>query len=172
MSQNVIVFPYMPAGLDIRYVSYDDHMKLARDTAQQQSLDKAQQVGCVLVAAGVVLGRGANGSDYHDSHPCERKKLGCKTGEGYELCEGCHPKNHAEGKAIADARKKYAPEQLDALAFAGVLTMYTWGHWWCCADCCKAMAEVGVRELVFLKDSHRLFNREHPANVIGRQFEI
>ena len=137
-------------------------MHEAREIARTQALDKSMPVGSVIVKDDVVIGRGANGSDYHKTNVCERVKQGVPTGQGYELCEGCHPKNHSEPRAIKDA--------LDHGNDVTGADLYLWGQWWCCAPCWEAMIPVGIRNVYLMEGSERLFNREHPENVVGKQF--
>ena len=68
-------------------------MQEAKEYARLNSLDKVVQTGSVIVKNGEIIGRGANDSSYHETHECERVKQKIPTGQGYELCEGCHPKN-------------------------------------------------------------------------------
>jgi deoxycytidylate deaminase len=164
METKNITYPYLPEGKTILYTGIDNvYMQMAKNFARENSLDKAMPNGTILVKNGEVIGRGANGSDYHDTHECERVKLKMPTGAGYELCEGCHPKNHGEPKALADAKKNNKdPKGADA---------YLWGHWWCCEPCWNSMIEAGIKNVYLLEGSEKLFNRNSPENVIGHQFE-
>jgi deoxycytidylate deaminase len=157
-----IEYPYMPQEGQIRYVrGQNEFMQQAKENARKHSLDAVMPNASVLVKDGRIIGRGANGSTYHDTHECERIKRGIPTGEGYELCEGCHPKNHSEPKAIADALAQgHNPKDAE---------IYLWGHWWCCEPCWKAMLDNGVRVVHLLQDSQKLFNKNHPENIVGRQ---
>src|SRR3989338_840288 len=105
---SAVVYPYLPKGREIQYVPKDNlFMKLARAYAEAQSFDLAMPSAAVVVDGdGYVVGLGANGSDYHQKYTCRRMELKCKTGQGYDLCEGCHPKNHSEAKAISSVRRK------------------------------------------------------------------
>lgn len=49
--------------------------------------------------------------------------------------------------------------------------LYLWGHWWFCEPCWNAMIEAGIRDVYLLENSEVLFNKAHPENIIGRQFE-
>jgi deoxycytidylate deaminase len=102
-------------------------------------------------------------SDYHELHGCERIRQGIPTGQGYELCEGCHPKNHSEPSAIADAVSRDEDTR--------GADLYLWGHWWFCESCWDAMIAAGIRNVYLLEHSEVLFNKAHPGNSIGRQFE-
>jgi hypothetical protein len=109
-----------------------------------------------------VLGRGANGSMYHEVYGCERIRLGCKSGEDYDLCEGCAPINHSERSALLNVLKNgYTTKGAD---------LYLWGHWWCCADCWNAMNEAGISRVFLLEGCDVLFNKNHPNNIVGKQF--
>ena len=129
--------PYIPEGRTILYMPISNQfMAEAKEYARVNSLDKEMPNTSVIVKDGVIIGRGANGSTYHQTHICERVKRNIPTGEGYELCEGCHPKNHGESRAIKNAKeilKYYAsrcpialvtgghpPFQLEKLKKAGI----------------------------------------------------
>jgi len=164
MPDQSIAYPYLPEGCDIGYVDADnEYMQAARKVAQEQSLDKTMPTGSVIVRNGEIIGRGANGSSYHETNECERVKRNIPTGQGYDLCEGCSPKNHSEPKAIADALK-----HADNLTGA---ELYLWGHWWCCEPCWTAMQNAGIHIAHLLNKSEVLFNKDNPGNVVGRQFE-
>ncbi|HKU18655.1 MAG TPA: hypothetical protein VJP80_05260 [Candidatus Saccharimonadales bacterium] len=159
-----IKYPYMPADGHIAYVPGNTvFMQAAKAYAREHSLDKAMPNASVIVLDGAIIGRGANGSDYHEKYGCERVRLGIPTGQGYELCEGCSPKNHSEPRALADARAHgFSPQGAD---------LYLWGHWWCCEPCWKIMLEAGIKTVYLVEGSERLFNKAHPDNVVGRQFD-
>jgi deoxycytidylate deaminase len=158
-----INYPFMHIKGKIHYVGADNEFMVAtKEVARRQSLDKTMPTGTVLVKGGKIIGRGANGSDYHDKHECERVRLNIPTGQGYELCEGCHPKNHSEPKAIKNA-KKLGNDTKGAEA-------YLWGHWWCCESCWNAMVENGITQVYLLDDSEHLFNKLSPKNIVGKQF--
>lgn len=158
-----VLYPYMPKNGVIKYVpTSSPFMVEAKEYARKYSLDKTMPNASLVVKDDKVIGRGANGSTYHDKHGCERVRLGIPTGQGYELCEGCSPKNHGEPKAIADAKKHgHATRGAD---------LYLWGHWWCCEPCWNAMQAAGIRTVYLLEDSEKLFNRDNPNNIIGKQF--
>lgn len=165
MSENTINYPFIPKGRKIKYVDENNEfIQEAKKFAKVNSLDKNMPTGSVVVYDGKVIGRGANGSVYHDKHGCERVKRGIPTGEGYELCEGCHPKNHSEPRAIKNVKEKHPKADL------AKADLYLWGHWWACEPCWKAIDKAGIRNVYLVDDSHKFFNKEHPENVIGRQF--
>lgn len=152
--------PYIPDGREIIYLEHNEYLEMAKDFALKNSKDDSLKNASVIVRDGVVLGIGANGSDYHKFNECMRRKLNIPTGEGYELCEGCHPKNHGEPQAI-----KNAIENGNNLAGAD---LYLWGHWWCCEPCWNEMIAAGIKNVYLLKDSHVFFNREDPNNILGK----
>jgi len=159
-----INYPYIPDGKIIRYAdAKDPYMVLAKEIARQNSLDTLMPGAAVVVKNGIVLGAGANGSDHHKTHKCQRVVLGCKSGEGYELCEGCHPKNHSEPSAIRDALARGND--------TNGADLYLWGHWWCCKPCWDAMIQAGINKVFLLENSEVLFNKEHPRNIVGKQFD-
>jgi len=162
MKYHHITYPYIPANRDILYVeSNNEFMKEAQKVALEQSLDQHQQAGVVIVSKDIILGTGANGSTYHKEYGCERVRRNIPTGQGYELCEGCHPKNHAEQKAIADALQQ-----------GGDITqadLYLWGHWWCCQSCWEVMMQSGIKRVFLEEGSEKNYNRDHPENILTKK---
>ncbi len=165
MSINQINYPYLPKGESIDYVdAQNKFMSAAKDYAKAHSLDKSIPTGSVIVLNGKIIGRGANGSDYHEKYGCERVRRGIPTGERYDLCEGCHPKNHSEPRAIENALKNYSLKDLKDAA------LYLWGHWWTCEPCWNAIKAAGIKKVYLMEDSHELYNKAHPKNIVGKQF--
>ena len=147
----VIQYPYIQKGRAISYAPADNpFMRAAEEYARAHSLDAGHPTGGVLVKNGRIIGRGANGSDYHKTHECERKKQRVPTGERYDLCEGCHPKNHSEPRAIADATARGEDTR--------GADLYLWGHWWCCKPCWDAMIVACIRHVHLLEGSENIFN--------------
>jgi deoxycytidylate deaminase len=165
MSTKKINYPYIPEGESIRYVdAQNEFMGAAKDYAKTHSLDKSIPTGSVIVLDGKIIGRGANGSDYHEKYGCERVKRGIPTGERYDLCEGCHPKNHSEPRAIEDALKNHSLQDLKGAA------LYLWGHWWACEPCWNAIKAAGIKKVYLMEGSNELYNKAHPKNIVGKQF--
>lgn len=156
-----IEYPYIPEGKMIKYVPEDNsYMQIAKGTAIQESLDEHHINASVIVKNGSIVAKGANGSTYHDNNECERRRLGVPTGEGYELCEGCHPKNHSEQTAIRNAQENnIATEGAD---------LYLWGHWWCCKPCWDAMIDAGINQVYLMEGSEVSFS---PRNERGQYLE-
>ncbi len=170
MSKKIVQYPYLPKGKEIRYVPESNvFMQLAKAFARAQSLDAVMPGAAVVVKDGRVIGIGANGSDYHKTNTCQRIILGCKSGEGYEHCEGCHPKNHSEATAVYAA-------QTTLSGFFGVslggADLYLWGHWWFCKACWDVMIAAGITNGYVVENSEILFNKEHPDNIVGKQFQV
>jgi dCMP deaminase len=141
--------PYLPEGREILYVGADNEfMSAAKEAAEELSSDHAHQTGVVIVRHGVVVGRGANVSTYHEDHGCRRKELNIPTGENYELCEGCDPKNHAEQVALSQMQG--GCENAD---------IYLWGHWWCCESCWSKMIEAGIQNVYLVEDAEGRFKK-------------
>lgn len=145
--QELDAMPYLPKGKTVQWVSANHpYMQLAKETALNKTSDHKHPTGAIIVKANKIIGKAANYSAYHHQHGCERKKRGCRTGEGYELCEGCHPKHHAEPSALRNAQAQgHHPKGA---------TLYLWGHWWCCKDCWEAMIEADI-ENVYLEENAR-----------------
>ena len=134
LKKKPIEYPYIPEGRKIEYVPMNNEfIQAAKRFAFEHSLDRHMPTGSVVVVEGEIVGFGANGSDYHENNECERKKLGSKTGTDYDKCEGCHPKNHSEPRAIADALSK--GQDIEGA------DLYLWGHWWCCEPCWDSMVD-------------------------------
>lgn len=163
-NQKNIKYPYLPEGRTILYVPISNpYMAEAKDFAFYNSKDRTVPDGVVIVKSGKIIGQGANGSTYHDTHRCERIRRNIPTGQGYELCEGCHPKNHGEPKAVENAKRAgYKTNGAD---------LYLWGHWWFCELCWNTMIEAGIRNAYLLEDSEILFNENSDKNIIGHQFD-
>jgi len=165
-----IKYPYMPAGRTVLYVPADNPFIVeAKEFARQNNT--IRHVGAALVVKdGRIIGRGSAGAGYHGEldpttgkeRGCTREKMNVPTGTGYELCEGCAYKYHSEALAIADAKNNGGDTQ--------GADLYLWGHWWCCEPCWNAMKEAGIKDVYLLEGSERLFNKEHPDNIIGHQF--
>lgn len=64
-------------------------------------------------------------------HECKRE--GYPTGEGYELCEGCQPHNHAEQLALKTDKE-----------LTGAI-LYLFGHYYACKPCVKSAKARGVQ---------------------------
>lgn len=141
----------------------NEFMLAAKNFAHEHSLDHDFPTGSVVVLDNKIIGSGANGSDYHTTHGCDRKKQNMPTGVGYELCEGCHPKNHSEPRAIQNAKDNgYDTKGAD---------LYLWGHFWCCEPCMNAIISGGIRDVYLLQGSEILFDRTKEGNIVGHQFE-
>lgn len=137
------------------YVDEDNKfMRQAKGVAQERSLDPDWPTGVVVVKKGKIMGRGANGSEYHRQYGCRRKELGIKTGERYDLCQGCDPRHHAEVRAIQAAG-----------ATARGSGLYLWGHWWCCEPCWQVMIDAGIKKVYLVKGADVRFNQVRNSSV-------
>jgi len=164
MATNV-KYPYLPEGRAIEYVNWHNvFINVARVLASSISKDKTMPGAAVIVKDDLIIGFGSNGSDHHKKYGCERVRLNCKTGEGYELCDGCHPKNHSESEAIHNAQSNGNQTQ--------GADLYLWGHWWCCKWCWDKMIEAGIKRVYLMERSEILFNKDHPDNIVGRQLKF
>jgi len=158
-----ITYPYLPPGRSVEYVPADnEYMLMAKKFAKEHSLDQTMPTASVIVKDGVILATGANGSNYHEKNGCERVKNNIPTGQGYDLCEGCHHKNHSEVTAINNLKSRADAEGAD---------LYLWGHWWCCEPCWSAVIKAGIKRVFLMEGSERLFNKESPESIVGRQFD-
>jgi deoxycytidylate deaminase len=159
-----IKYPYIPEGKNILYVPIDNkYIQEAKNFAKENSLDKTMPNSSIIVKNDSVIGRGANGSDYHEKHGCYRVKNNIPTGQGYELCEGCSSKNHGEAKALANSISLgNDPNGAD---------IYLWGHWWCCEPCWNAMIKAGIKDVYLMEGSDIFFDKTKEGNIVGHQFE-
>jgi len=159
-----IKYPYLPPGRIIEHVPADNfYIRFAREYARLHSLDKTMPNASVVVLGGRIIAAGANGSLYHEQSGCERVRLGCQSGQGYDLCEGCHPKNHGEATALRHAAER-------GVDVCGA-DLYMWGHYWCCQPCWDAMIAAGLRRVILLDRSWVLFDRASPGNIVGHQLD-
>lgn len=142
--------PFVPENAEI-YTLPANHvfMQEAKAVSEKYSLDAKHQTGAIIVKKEALLGKGANGSNYHKKYGCKRKELGIPTGQKYELCPGCSPKNHAEQKAIQNAiENKKETEEAD---------LFLWGHWWCCESCWTAMQKAKIKRVFLVEAANELF---------------
>jgi len=142
--------PYIPQGKEIFFVPETDRfIKEAQRVAQTLSRDQGHPTGAVIVLKGEIIGRGANGSDYHEKNGCERKRKKIPTGEKYELCPGCDPKNHAEQTALRSC----------AIPPVGG-DLYLWGHWWCCESCWDAIIKDRIQNVYLVENAEGKFKKK------------
>ncbi len=142
--------PFKSGKIEVRY-NDSEFLDLARKICESESLDEGHPTATVFVKNNMIIGHGANGSDYHAKNGCERKRLGVPTGQNYELCEGCHPKNHSEAKAIGKLVESGRGTELQGA------TAYLYGHWWCCPSCYEKMEQVGIEKVVLSKEWTKQF---------------
>jgi len=169
MSQK-IDYPYIPENRQMEYVPEDNvFMKEAQKACLELSTDKNHPNGAVLVKDGQIIARGANQSalknekliQLHKNGFCIRRVLGIPSGQRYWLCVGCaSSSNHSEAMVIKNAKKnKQNTTNAD---------LYFWGHWWCCQPCWQEMEKAEIANVYLLENSHILFNKTHPDNVVGK----
>ncbi|MEM4247127.1 MAG: deaminase [Candidatus Woesearchaeota archaeon] len=159
-----IANPYIPEGRTLLYIPANHElMKKLENYARIMSLDKEHPTASFVVRDGEIIGRGANGSEYHEKHGCKRKSPNTPTGQGYESCEGCHPKNHSEQKAIRHAKEAgHDTENAD---------IYLWGDWRVCKPCWGSILEAKISKVYLMEGSEYLFNNKDARNIIGKIFE-
>lgn len=165
-----INYPYLPKGKTIKYVPANNKFMLAAEKAcKELSSEHYHPTGAVVVKNGKVIGRGGNQSalkdqkliNFHKNYFCVRRLFKIKTGEKYWLCPGCASLTmHGERQTLRDAHKRNNDTR--------GADLYLWGHWWACESCWKAIDESGVINLYLLENSDVLFNRDDPANIIGK----
>ena len=169
----IIKYPYLPDGRTIKYVSKDNEfMKKAFKNALEKYQNATNQEGkkmtmtsAVIVKNGQIIGEGINGDGYHQERGCVRVEKKMPSGVGYDLCDGCKDKNHAERVAIRKAIENNAEADLQGA------DLYLYGHWWCCEPCWDKMIEAGIKNVYLLENSEVLFDRDNPKNIITTQFK-
>lgn len=168
---NQIQYPYQPEGRQVKYVGLENpFMAEAKKVQETLSTDLMHSTGAVLVKNGSVVASGANqsklkpGSWLFNLHKkrCIRRMLHIPTGTHYWVCPGCSTnKQHAEGRAVRDAKAK------------GIDTngtdLYLYGHWWCCEPCWNEMISGGIKDVFLLEGSERFFARGHKDSMIGKK---
>ncbi|MCR4260786.1 MAG: hypothetical protein NUV96_00360 [Candidatus Colwellbacteria bacterium] len=174
MSGEKIEYPYLPEGRDIQYVGDDNQfMRLAEEMRNTKSTDVVHPTGAVVVLEGEVIGKAANQSRLksekaraiHGKGFCIRRIFKIPSGKKYWLCPGCAlSKHHAELQSLRDVlRNKRSAQGAD---------MYLYGHWWCCKPCWDGIEKAGIKNVYLLEGSERLFDRNHPDNIVGGRVKI
>lgn len=165
-------YPYLPQHIEM-CTAPESHpfMAQAKEWARMHSLDKQVPNTSMIVKGGLPCAIGANGSHFHSEKEnierygpkgCRRVFLNAPTGQLYEECEGCHPKNHGEPRALQDALEK-------GVDVTGA-EIYMWGHWWCCRWCCEKMEAAGIVRVYVTENADIDFNLKDPHNILGKQF--
>lgn len=160
-NMNHTIYPYLPDGREIGYVSPNTtYMMAAQSVRDTESTDHNHPTGAVVVKDGVIIGKGANQSaiknnvvlNWHKKFLCVRKWLGVKSGTKYWLCPGCASyKMHAEPRAVKDAQNN-----------RGDITgadLYLYGHWWCCKPCWDNMINAGIKNVYLVESATKLFKK-------------
>jgi deoxycytidylate deaminase len=150
----------------------DKFMLAAKQAAKDYSLTSLFPIGIVAEKNGEIIARAANGNGYHENNidspghrkGCirrhvndEREKSGLdkfKSGEGFELCPGCHTDSHAEANLIKETRKINNYDKLKGA------NLYMYGHFWCCRDCWQKMKEAGIKDVYLPKLSDSFKDKE------------
>jgi deoxycytidylate deaminase len=171
MTKN-IKYPYMPEDGVIDYVSNSNEFMMAAKEQARKSNDQNTPTGAVVVSENKVIGGAHNKAplsspkliNLHRKY-CIRKMLGVPSGKGYWLCPGCATNSsHAESRLSSEIQNQNIKDLENP-------ELYLWGHWWCCKDCWDNMRKIGVHKVFLLEGSEKLFNRDSPENIIGKQFE-
>lgn len=143
-------YPFLPVEGSIAYVPvHDPFMQQAKKVSETRARGCNWCVGCVFVRDGAVLTSAGNNEDsVQQPIFCARRAIGCKTGEGYDLCGLCSGP-HAEATAVLRAQEQ-------GISLAGA-DAYLYGHWWCCAPCWNAMIGAGVTRVFLVEQATELF---------------
>ena len=145
---------YIPEGQKLLFVpESNEFMQLAKQAALSASTDSKHPTGAVIVSKKVVLGEGANISQFHEKLFCVRKVarkiFPVRSGEGYWMCPGCSPKNHAEQTAIRNALQKQK-------SIKGA-DLYLWGHYWCCHSCWDQILRAGIANIYLMDGAEEVW---------------
>ncbi len=123
--------------------SWDDHyMEMAEYVAEMCTCAAGRKVGAVFVRDKRVLTTGFNGVPVGFPHPdvCVRKEQGIPSGQGLDMC-GCA---HAEANGIANAAR-VGVSLMDSTLYSTTEP---------CALCMGALANVGVKEVIYRDEYH------------------
>lgn len=149
MYTSPLSYPYLPPGRTIEYVPEDNQfMARAREIWNSHDRYCKQPTTTVVVKDGIIIAEGKNGGE-NPPTVCQRKVLGCKTGEGYKLCPGCDPKNHAEPSALNRLTQNEAHGA----------DLYLYGHWWCCEPCWKVMINSDINKVYLVEGATEKFSK-------------
>jgi deoxycytidylate deaminase len=104
----MIKLPYIYPGRKIKYVPISNKwIQKAKEITNQKSGCSYWPTGAVIVKDNKVISSGWNNAKI--VIPCERYVRGCKTGEGYELCNQICKRvgyGHAEYTAVEVVKKE------------------------------------------------------------------
>jgi deoxycytidylate deaminase len=173
MERDLIKYPYLPEGKEIKYVPISNPFMARAKELARKSNDQQQPTGAVIVLENKAVAEASNKNPLsspalikiHKKY-CIRHMLKIPTGEKYWMCPGCATyKSHGEHRAVAELRKNF-PEKINAS-----LDLYLWGHWWCCQPCWDEMISVGIKNVYLLDESFELFNLSSKKNILGHQFD-
>ena len=129
-----------PDGFEYNTVDESNNFMQLANQARFTSGCFKQQTGAIITLNNQTISTGSNIGELKTW--CEREKLGCKTGEGYEHCKTiCKQFHHAERTAIHNA--------LSAGIDLQGASLYLSGHWWMCIPCWKWIIDSGITS-VFL----------------------
>ncbi len=161
---------------DQRFYKYtesdDEFMDTAKQSAIDYSLTSVFPIGIIAEKDGAIIIKAGNGNGYHEknlSTPNHRK--GCvrrylnderereglgkfKSGEGFELCPGCHTDSHAEANLIKKAVEIGKYSDLNGA------NIYMYGHFWCCRDCWKKMIDANIKSVFLPKFANNFRDKE------------
>lgn len=148
-------------------------MQAAKQAAIKFSQTPIYPIGIVAVKNETFLTEAGNGNGYHEKNletpghrkGCvrrflndEREKRGLpkfKSGEGFELCPGCHTDSHAEANLVKTAREKNI-DLKDS-------DVYMYGHFWCCKPCWDKMLIAGIKNVYLPDTADKFKNKEEVA---------
>lgn len=117
-----------------------------------------QSLMCVVERKDEKIFFGTNTCVTDGDGECRRVKAGCKTGEGYELCESIHSEINC-----VNAIKAYGGPVVEGVA-------YLYGHNWFCGPCQWALQEVGVNVFIVTGEEKPEYI-QIPVEKVGRPNE-
>lgn len=151
------------------------YMQAAAAAAIKYSQTPIFPIGIVAVKDGKIIVEAGNGNGYHEKNqdtPGHRK--GCvrrylnderetqglqkfRSGEGFELCPGCHTDSHAEANLTRKAKEVGVYGELRGA------DIYMYGHFWCCKNCWEKMSDAQVKNVFLPETADKFKDKEEVA---------
>lgn len=143
--------PFLSRYFNVEYIEDNLYFDYGKDLIAFSDQSIGQITATLYEKDGEVIAYSGNGAVYHKKNGCERVRLNVPTGQRYDLCDGCNPKNHSEAVAIKRA-KTY-----NKLKWLKNANAYLYGHWWSCKDCSVVLEKTGIKNLYMSKDWTKKF---------------
>jgi len=153
--------------MNYKYVTLENEYmrlayKLAKNLYMVRYWNKKTTPVAIIVKDGMYISHGVCADGRHAIEgTCNRLE---EKGTSYDTCRNCKEEEHAEQKALIDAK--------DVNLRGAVL--YVYGHYHICDVCAKALNVRGIDTCYLLENATELFDRHHANTVLGtsRQFLV